>query len=247
MTVTNTGTGALNLTGIGIAVGSDVFGKSDNCGNLAINGTCSVDVMFTPILSGYVGGTLGFAHSGGGLAFVQLTGTGQLSSAVLVGPSFAATTVGATSSASATLFNTGVGPLQITAPSSSSVTGANFSFLSSNCPALLSVGTTCAVALQFAPTSTAAAVGQLVLSTGAGVKEVSLMGVALQAAGTLSAGSGASASFGGVSVGSSATQVITFSNTGNAAAASVTPSVTSEVGLAIQTDKSTPPIAAKAV
>jgi hypothetical protein len=181
VTVTNTGTGTLNFSGVGISAGASIFGKSDNCANLAVNGTCAVDVLFTPLAAGSATGTLAFAHSGGGLASVALTGIGQQASAVLVAPTFTTVVTGSSLNATATLTNTGIGPLSLVAPGATAISGNSFSFVSTNCPAMVAAGTSCTVNVKFSPsdTTTASSIGSLTLSTGAGAKSVPLTGQAI--------------------------------------------------------------------
>jgi len=78
VTVTNTSTTAVPITGIGL-VGANPgqFGFSHNCGtSLAGNASCTVKVTFKPTSKGVKSATLNVNGGGGGLRVVNLTGTG---------------------------------------------------------------------------------------------------------------------------------------------------------------------------
>jgi len=82
VTVTNTGTNVLTFSGVGVGTGTSDFGASNNCGAVPVNGSCTVNVSFTPAAGGPRAGTVGFTHNGGGMATVSLSGTGANTPAV---------------------------------------------------------------------------------------------------------------------------------------------------------------------
>jgi hypothetical protein len=214
VTVTNTGTNTLTFTGVGVSAGGTDFAQSNNCGTVAVNGTCTASVSFTPSASGTRPGTLSFTHNGGGIANVSLTGTGQAQTATLTTPSFSATTVGSNSTAVATLTNTGIGALSITTPVAGSVTGTDFSFVSTTCGTTLAASGACTTTVRFSPTATTARTGSLSFATGAGTKTASLSAAGAQGVASLSQGSIA---FSPKQVGESVVAgAVTVTNTGNA-------------------------------
>jgi hypothetical protein len=211
VTVTNTGTNTLTFSGVGIATGASDFGQSNNCGAVPVNGTCSINVSFTPSTSGSRTGTLALTHNGGGIATVSLTGTGQGQSASLSTPSFANTIVGSNTTATATLSNTGLGALDITVPTAASVTGTDFSFVSTTCGTSLAVSGTCTVSVKFTPTANVARSGSLSFSTGGGTMSAALSATGIQGTTSLSP---TSLSFSAQQVGTSTTKTVTVTNSG---------------------------------
>ncbi len=215
VTVTNTGTDVLTLSGVGISAGASDFGRSNNCATVAVGGQCTVSVSFTPAASGGRTGTLSFVHNGGGIASVTLTGTGQAQSASLAMGSFADAPVGATSTALATLTNTGIGPLTLRAPNAASVSGSSFSFVSTTCATAVAVGDTCAVTVKFTAGAPGAATGSLNLDTDAGAQTVALGATGTQGSASVSP---TSLTFAAQQVNTtSAVQTVTVTNTGTAA------------------------------
>lgn len=213
ITVTNTGTASLQFSGIGMVSGSTNFAQSNNCGLVAVGASCSITVAFVPTTVGIVTGTVGLTHDGGGVATIALSGEGRAASATLTTPAFGTTSVGASTTADAVLTNTGVGPLSVTAPAVGSVTGTNFSFASSNCPASLPVGQNCHIVVNFAPTATTARSGTLTVSTGAGAQQVPLSATGVQG---FASGNTSALAYSTTQVGTTATtQSVVLTNTGS--------------------------------
>ena len=215
ITVTNTGTDTLTLSGVGISAGGTDFAQSNNCAVVAVNGTCTVNVSFTPSATGTRAGMVSFVHNGGGIANVTLTGTGQAASGTLSSLSFSTTAVGASSLAVATLTNTGVGALTVTPPTAASVTGTDFSFVATNCEAgTLAAGASCSVTVKFQPTGTTARTGSLSVVSGAGELTATLSATGIQGHASVSA---SSLSFATQQTGTtSAVQSVTVTNNGTA-------------------------------
>ncbi len=216
VTVTNTGTGPLTLTGVGISVGTVDFGQSNNCGVVPVNGTCTVNVSFTPAAAGTREGILTFTHDGGGVANVVLAGTGQAPAAALSTPTFTDTVVGTGSSASVLLTNTGQGPLTLTLPptlSSAGATDFSYSPTGTTCTPNLSAGAACSISIEFSPTAAMTRSATLSVATSAGVLTTSLTGAGLQGTATYSS---TSLTYGPVQIASPATQMVSITNTGTA-------------------------------
>lgn len=168
LTVSNNGTGAVSVTGASFTTGAADYLLDNPCGDLAVGATCAMTVTFKPSLTGSRPGTLSVTHSAGGSISVALTGSGKAPAGTLSPVSFPATPVGSSSTAVATLKNTGIGPLSVASITSSAMTGSSFSFVSTSCGAQLAVGETCDITIRFSPTSSASATGTLSVSTGAG-------------------------------------------------------------------------------
>jgi hypothetical protein len=76
----------------------------------------------------------------------------------------------------ATLANNGAAALSVTIPSASSVSGADFSFVSTNCSSSLAVGASCGITIKFTPTTYGVRSGTLSVGSGAGTLTATLSG-----------------------------------------------------------------------
>ena len=170
VTVKNTGAAALTFSNIAITgtVPSD-FGQTNTCsGSIAVNGTCTITVTFTPTTIEDQTGTVTLTdNAGNSPQTVAITGNGA-EAAVDVSPSqltFASQKVGTTSAPqTVTVLNYGNVTLNLSAPS---VTGP-FLVSATTCGSTLAPGLSCTVSVEFKPTVTGAAVGDLVLTDNAG-------------------------------------------------------------------------------
>lgn len=79
-----------------------------------------------------------------------------------------------------TITNTGTSDVTMTVPSATSVSGTDFSFVSTTCTATLRAGTTCVVKVKFTPTANAARSGTLTVSHSAGTTTAALTGTGLK-------------------------------------------------------------------
>jgi alpha-1,3-glucanase-like protein/F5/8 type C domain-containing protein/CARDB protein/ASPM-SPD-2-Hydin domain-containing protein len=159
VTVTNSGTGAANLSSI--TTGNPDFAlQSSTCGaSLAIGSSCTVGVTFRPSAAGSRTGSLSF----GGLVAVPLTGTGTISGPALVaappGLDFGTLTTGVTSAPqTVTLSNPGTATTTLTGITG---TSAEFAIQSNTCGASLAAGASCTVGVTFAPSANGARTGTL--------------------------------------------------------------------------------------
>jgi len=138
--------------------------------------------------------------------------------------SFGSVTVGSSSTQSATLTNTGPGSLSITVPTASSVTGTDFSFVSTSCTSSLAPGGNCAINVAFTPTANTARSGTLSVSTGAGSVSASLSGTGTGGAAklTFSYPGGTAVAWGNQQTGGTyGSSTATLTNTGNVSATAV--------------------------
>jgi len=160
VTLSNSGTGPLS---IGSIAASGDFSETDNCsGSVPANGSCTVNVTFSPSVTGAVTGALTFTDSATtSPQLVKLTGTGI--APLLISPTsltFASTAVGSTSTATASLTNK-----QTTAISLSSTASDDYSVTGGTCGASLSGGGSCTITVTFAPTYKGSIKGALQIAT----------------------------------------------------------------------------------
>ena len=197
--------------------GTDFSFGSTTCGtSLAPGATCLVSVLFTPSAAAIRTGVLSVS-TGAGLHTSALTGTGSSvsQSATLTGPLiFGNVLVGQSATLNATLKNTSTtANLTVAPPDATSVSsGADFSFVSTTCGASLAPGASCVVAVRFAPTAAFPRTGTLTVSTGAGVRVLSLSGTGTVASQTATL-TPAPLNFGNVLVGNASTLNSTLKNT----------------------------------
>jgi hypothetical protein len=163
--ITNSGTGAANLSSV--TTGNPEFAiQSNTCGaSLAIGGSCSIGVSFTPSAAGARTGSLSL----GGLVAVPLTGTGTVSGpALAAGPTgldFGSLTTGATSAPqTVTLSNPGTATTTLSGITS---TSAEFAVQSNTCGSSLAAGASCTVGVSFAPSAAGARTGSLTVASSA--------------------------------------------------------------------------------
>lgn len=161
-------------TGFGLATNTCLQG-------VMAGGSCSFSVEFQPTAARSYAGTAVLRGPRGAELSFSLGGEGLLPSATLVIPPFPPLDVGSFAANVGYVTNTGSGPLGITLPTSASVSGAGFSFVSTNCPTELSAGARCVVSVSFEPVDASAAVGTLKITTSAGELTANLSGQGMQA------------------------------------------------------------------
>ena len=155
-TVTLSNTGSVAVTVSAVPLSGDFSIVSDTCTGSTVqpNGTCTVQVDFTPQSSDQLTGTLQFQDSAANSPqLVTLSGTGLIAD-VTISPSsltFPDTPVGSSSAAqSVTLTNTGQFDLNVTGVQ---LTG-DFSLVSDNCSgSTLAPNDVCTVQVDFIPTA----------------------------------------------------------------------------------------------
>jgi hypothetical protein len=170
VTVTNTGAASLTISNVAITgtVPTD-FSQTNTCsGSIAVNGTCKITVTFTPTTIEDQTGTVTLTdNAGNSPQTLGITGNGA-EAAIEITPSqltFASQKVGTTSAPqTVTLLNYGNATLTF---SGENVTGA-FLISANTCGATLSPGVTCTISVEFKPTATGAASGDLVINDNAG-------------------------------------------------------------------------------
>ena len=212
-TLTNTGGSSLSISSIAT---SQPFAQTNNCpASLAGGASCSINVTFTPQVSGIANGAVTISDSAAGSP-QSLTLTGTTPAVASLSPSsltFPATLIGSTATQTVTLTNTGgatmnIGNLSYPNP---------FSVPSQNCLGTLAGGASCQITVAFKPTASGPASGILqITDTASGSPHsVSLSGTGIApAAVSLNA---SNLSFGPQLVATtSAAQTVTLTNSGGA-------------------------------
>ena len=189
------------------------FAQTNNCGSgLPPNGSCQIQVTFTPSLVGQENASLNVTYKGSGTLSMPLSGTGKnIVTTVTLTPStltYPVQLVGTTSPPqTATLTNTGntsvtISNISATAPFSET----------NNCPSTLLVGAGCQIQVVFTPTDGGKVNGTLSVTDNA---EGSPQTVALSGVGRSVKLSPSSIDFGNQKVGTTSVPIpITLTNLG---------------------------------
>ena len=224
VTVSNSGTAALNFSGLTLAGTSAAdFSRSGTCtptATLAAGASCSVSFNFTPGAVGARSATLTLAsNASNGSAVLSLVGTGTAAAipGVSLAPgslAFGNQTTGVASTArTVTLSNTGSGALSI-----SSITATSGFGISHGCGASLAAGASCTLSVTFTPAVAGAASGSVSVASNAigSPHAVSLSGTGVAASPVLAwVPTVTSVAFGDVTLGASpASRSLTLSNQG---------------------------------
>jgi hypothetical protein len=217
ITLSNTGTAALNISNIGVT-GADPgdFTQTNTCpASLAVGTSCTISVTFTPAATGTQTASVSITDNAlRSPQFVLLTGTGGPGTPVLtLSPTsltFPTQLVGTVSAAQVvTLTNTGTATLSI---SNFAITGAESAdFAKTNtCGTSMAVGANCTISVTFRPTNRNNRTASLSITDNA---SGSPQTVALTGVGTDITLAPTSLVFGGQGVGStSAAQTVTLTN-----------------------------------
>ena len=217
-TVTNTSATAITLKSV--AIGGN-FTDTTTCGaTLAAGATCTVSVIFAPLSSGSLTGTLTVSNSttANPTLTANLTGSGLPTTATLspLTATYGNTIVGATSAAQ-TFVWTNTSSIALTV-SKISTTG-NFAVSATTCTGSIAANATCTVSVTFTPTALGTQTGTVTVASTSSADPTltaTLMGVGVADV----QASVSSLYFGNVDVGtSSAAQTITITNYTNASIA----------------------------
>jgi len=182
VTLTNTGTASLSISGIALG-GTNVadFNETTNCGtSVAAGANCTISVTFTPAAAGPFSASVSITdNASGSPQSITLSGTGTapapavgLSASALT---FASQSVGTTSPAqTVTLTNTGTAALTI---SSIAVTGTNATDFSetTTCGASVAVNANCNINVTFTPAAAGTFAAAVTVTDNAGNSPQSIM------------------------------------------------------------------------
>jgi hypothetical protein len=224
ITLTNTGTAALTITGVTVTgTNAGDFAQTNTCpASLAANANCAINVTFKPTATGARSASVSVADNAtGSPQTVPLAGTGAAANApaVTLAPTsltFASQALNTTSPAqTVTLTNSGNAALAI---SGISVTGANAGdFAQTNqCPASLAANANCAISVTFKPTASGARAAAISIADNAtgSPQSVSLAGTGASTTPTVTVAP-ASLTFASQTLNTtSAPQSVTVTNTG---------------------------------
>jgi len=249
VTLKNTGTAALTLSGVSFAgAGAASFAQTNTCGSsLAVSASCAISVTFKPAAGGAIAASLNVAGNATATASnlpqsVSLTGTGVASQPVAVlsiaSFNFPNTIVNpsrgyASSPAQAiTLTNSGTAALNLTSIALGGTNPTSWAQMN-NCPSSLAVSASCTVLASFAPTASGSKSATLVITDNASpaTQSVALSGTGVSASSlTLSA---TTLSFGTVKSGTtSAAQAVTVTNSSTTTPVNLTSIVLGGTGAA---------------
>jgi uncharacterized repeat protein (TIGR01451 family) len=228
VTLTNTGSAALNISGISITGTNPTdFAQTNTCsGSLAANASCSISVTFTPASAASFAATLSVADNAtGSPQTVTLSGTGTAAAAPATSLSPTSLTFSAASGSTSaaqvvTLKNTGTAALTI---SGITIAGTNpTDFAQTNtCGSSLAANASCSISVTFTPASAASFAAMLSIADNAtgSPQTVTLSGTGTAAAAPVTSLSPTSLTFSAVSGSTSTAQTVTLKNTGTAALA----------------------------
>jgi HYDIN/CFA65/VesB-like, Ig-like domain/Protein of unknown function (DUF1573)/Beta-propeller repeat/Abnormal spindle-like microcephaly-assoc'd, ASPM-SPD-2-Hydin len=211
ISVTNTGANTLQMYGVTV---TGNFTQTNNCGTLAPNASCSINVTFTPKSSGTLTGSISLNdNAAGNPQTIALTGTGVAPVVTLSAPSltFANQNAGSAVAQKLTITNTGNAVLNF---SSIQVQG---SFSQTNNCTAVAPSASCTVNVAFNPNASGATTGSITFIDGAvnSPQVVALNGTGQAPQITLSP---TSLQYPGAPIGTpSAGQAVTVTNSGTAA------------------------------
>ena len=214
VTLTNTGASLLTITSIAVSVD---FAQTNDCVTLAASASCTVNVTFTPTVTGLLSGDLTIASDDpSGPKLVALSGTGIAAAVSLTSTSltFVAQLVGTTrDSQIVTLTNTGSTSLNF----SSIVASGDFA-QTNDCGASVAAAESCTITVSFTPTGDGIRNGEVILSSNDPNSPQSILltgeGIGVVSDLTLSASSLTFADQ--LCTTTSSAQNVTLTNTGNA-------------------------------
>jgi len=183
--LSNGGPTAIPIDSMGIYLGQNHFGQSNNCGSsLGAGASCTVTVRFTPSSPGAHQGTVNILSKGAVLSSLNLSGAAEAPKLVLTPGSvrFADTNVGQASPAvGLTVSNPTNEIATLTGIGISS--GASEFAQSNNCGSRILAGQSCTVTVQMTPASTEGSFGSLAVLSSFGEQTASLSGIGTKPAG----------------------------------------------------------------
>jgi hypothetical protein len=221
LVLTSTGTSPVTVNSAAISgTGFTISGGSFPM-TLSPTQAATLQVQFDPTATGATTGQVSISSnaSSGSTAVVALNGTGTaaanpqltLSATSL---SFGSVTVNSTTTQPLTLTSTGTSPVTV---NSAAISGTGFTIVGGTFPMTLTPTQAVTLHVQFDPTATGAATGQISVSsnsTNGSTAAVALSGTGTAAANPQLTLSAASLSFGSVTVNTPTTQTLTLTSTG---------------------------------
>ena len=221
LTLTSSGTSPVTVNSAAITgAGFTIIGSSLPL-TLSPTQSVTLQVQFDPTATGPASGeiTISSNSSTGGTTAVTLSGTSTAAASPQLSVSvarlnFGSVTVNSPTTQSLTLTSTGTSPVTV---NSAAITGAGFTIIGSSLPVTLSPTQSVTLQVQFDPTATGPASGEITISSDSstgGTAAVTLSGTSTADVSPQLSVSTASLSFGSVTVGSPTTQSVTLTSTG---------------------------------
>ena len=215
--ITVTNTGAINLTVNSVAA-SGGYSETDSCSSVTLTPgqNCTINVTFSPMVTGSISGAVTVNDTGTGAPHViTLTGSGQLAVSISANLTFAAVNVGSSSSPqNMTLTNNQSQSLSFTA-----TTSGDFSAVGSGttpCNGTLAAKAKCTYSVTFTPTMNGLIKGALTVThNAAGSPTVGgLTGTGQNGPASPLTFTPSTLSFGNVALNTSSTKTVTIKNVG---------------------------------
>ena len=230
VTLTNSGTAALNITSIAIGgASSGDFSQTNTCGtSVAAGAACAIHVTFTPSAAGTRAASITIGDNAtDSPQTVVLSGTGTMPSVALGSTTltFGTQLVGTTSAVqSVTLTNSGTAVLNITSIAIGGANSGDFS-QTNTCGTSVAAGAACAIDVTFTPSTAGARTATITLNDNASdsPQSVTIEGHGMDISLTMTSGGGATQT---VSPGQSATYSLQFGLAGGMVGDSITATVT---------------------
>jgi hypothetical protein len=217
VTVTNTGTAAVNIASAQISgAGFTVVGGNPSA-SVPVGQSVTVQLQFAPTTRGAASGTLTVTSDASNSPLsVSLSGTG-MQPALTISPAslnFSNVVVGQTSTQTVTLTNSGNAGLTMNL---ATLSGTGFGMSGLSLPATIAAGADLQFSVTFAPTSTSGSTGNILFTDNAtgSPQTLALTGSAVASGSSLGSSPG-SFNFNSVAVGQSSQQSFTLTNSGNA-------------------------------
>lgn len=174
--------GNIAVTGLSLTAPTGYSIVGSTCSSsLAAGANCAFSIRFSPLQAGSYPGTVTVGGTNVSSREVTVIGDALGQAATLSGGAFGNVAASTAADLALVLRNTGVGPLSVTTPTSASVTGTGFGFVSTTCGNSVAAGAACTTTVRYSALGTAAASGALSIVTGAGTKTATLSGQSLQA------------------------------------------------------------------
>ncbi len=225
VTLANSGTAALNLTGIALGgTNPTAFARSSTCGaTIAAGSACAITVSFSPsAAAAYTAAITLTDNAASSPQTITLSGTGvapAASAQAVLTPStlnFPATVVNSTAAAqTVTLANSGGSPLTGIGLSLTGTNAAEFSF-TTTCGTTLAAGASCSIPVSFTPSATGTTTVSLSVASSASTlpQTVTLNGSGVAPVASLST---STLTFPSTTVSTtSGTQIVTLTDSGGA-------------------------------
>jgi hypothetical protein len=221
LTLTSSGTAPVTLSSASVSGTGFSLAGGTLPATLSPKQTLTLQVKFAPTATGSAAGSLTISSNSasGSTTTVSLNGTGATATAPQLSfsatsLSFGSVTVNSSATKSLTLTSTGTSPVTV---NSAAITGAGFTIVSGSLPVTLNPNQAVTLQMQFLPTATGSASGQITISSNSstgGTTAVTLSGTGTAATNPQLSVSATSLSFGSVTVNTATTQSLTLTSTG---------------------------------